>query len=279
MEVGLLENELAAWDSYVLNHPGACNYHQSRWKSVIEQGFGHPSRYLHVTNAGRIVGILPLVLMKSLLFGRFLVSLPFFNYGGILADGQDAEEALLASAKEIARQERAHHIELRHRTSHELGLQSKQHKVSLTLDLESSVDSQWNGLNAKVRNQLRKAEKAGLCVQRGRSELLDDFYTVFARNMRDLGTPVYGMPFFQAILTNFPSSTRIFVVRLQDQPVAAGLVSTFKETVEMPWAASLLEHRNLCSNMLLYWEAIKFAIDQGFRRFDFGRSTPGEGTY
>src|SRR6266487_1571868 len=129
----------------------------------------------------------------------------------------------------------------------------KRHKVTMILELEPSVETQWKGFDPKLRNQVRKAEKSGLWIQTGGKELLDDFYTVFARNMRDLGTPVYGMAFFESILRNFCTSTMILVVRLEEQPIAAGLISVFKDTVEMPWAGSLREHRNLCPNMLLYW--------------------------
>jgi FemAB-related protein (PEP-CTERM system-associated) len=274
-----LADDLPAWDAYVRSHQAAFAYHQSGWKAVIEQSFGHQTRYLQAIDGKRIVGILPLVVMKSLLFGRFVVSLPYFNYAGILADDQDAEHALLDAARRLAIDEAATHLELRHHAPHELGLIPKRHKVTMLLGLESDVESQWRAFDPKLRNQVRKAEKSGLAIQTGGEELLDSFYRIFARNMRDLGTPVYGKEFFQAILTNFPASTRIFVCRLKEQPVAAGLIVTFKDTVEMPWAASLREHRHLCGNMLVYWEAIKFSIAQGSRTFDFGRSTPGGGTF
>jgi FemAB-related protein (PEP-CTERM system-associated) len=279
MDVCHLGDDIAPWDDYVMRNPLACNYHRVGWKAVIEQGFGHTTRYLCAKNGDRIVGILPLVVMKSLLFGRCVVSLPFFNYGGILADDNEAAEALLVSAQAVAREERASHIEFRHRAPHGQGLAAKQHKVTMILELSSNVESQWQRFDPKLRNQVRKAEKSWLWVQVGGRELLKDFYEVFARNMRDLGTPVYGLPFFNAIVTNSQSSSVIFIVRLGEQPVAVGLASTFKDTVEMPWAASLREHRNLCGNMLLYWEAIRFGIRHGFKEFDFGRSTPGEGTY
>lgn len=71
------------------------------------------------------------------------------------------------------------------------------------LDLATDVDSQWRGFDAKLRNQTRKAEKSGLQFVGGHLELLDGFYEVFARNMRDLGTPVYTKNFFCNILDAF----------------------------------------------------------------------------
>jgi FemAB-related protein (PEP-CTERM system-associated) len=149
----------------------------------------------------------------------------------------------------------------------------------MILDLEKDSDSQWRGFNAKLRNQIRKAEKSGLRTAFGRLELLEGFYDVFARNMRDLGTPVYTQDFFRNLLTTFAGSTRVIAVRLEGRTIAAGIISWFRNVVEMPWASSIRDHRGLCPNNLLYWEAIKQAIAMGCGKFDFGRSTPGEGTF
>jgi hypothetical protein len=62
-------------------------------------------------------------------------------------------------------------------------------------------------------------------------------------------------------------------------PVASGFLIGFKETLEIPWASSLREYNAQSPNMLLYWTALRFACERGFKTFDFGRSTPGGGTY
>jgi FemAB-related protein (PEP-CTERM system-associated) len=110
-------------------------------------------------------------------------------------------------------------------------------------------------------------------------ELLDGFYEVFCRNMRDLGTPVYGRSFFQNILETFPDATCIISVMLESKTVASGILTWFRDTLEVPWASSVADYREMCPNNLLYWEAIRYAIRNGARKFDFGRSTPGEGTF
>ena len=281
MDIVVFDEPLALpiWENFVGSHPQGCNYHQIGWKTVIERSFGHETRYLMAMAGEEVVGILPLAILKSRLFGRSLVSLPFLNYGGILAHGVEAEEALVAAASQLAITEGADSVELRHWEAHGLGLVPKRHKVTMLLPLASDVESQWKQFNPKVRNQIRKAEKFGLTVMIGGQELLADFYPIFARNMRDLGTPVYGRVFFESIIDVFPLHTRIFVVKSQEVPVAAGLSTTFKGTMEVPWAGSLAEYRSLCPNMLFYWKAIQFGIQQGMHTFDFGRSTPGEGTY
>jgi FemAB-related protein (PEP-CTERM system-associated) len=137
----------------------------------------------------------------------------------------------------------------------------------------------WERFDRKVRNQIRKAEKSGLTAEVGRAELLPDFYAVFARNMRDLGTPVYTRRLFDEVLRAFPDRTQVIVIRRGGTALAAAVTYRTGRTVEVPWASSLREFNSLCPNHLLYWRAIEAAIGADCDTLDFGRSTPHEGTY
>jgi serine/alanine adding enzyme len=280
MKVILVDSQTSAWDSFVHSVGDATPYHQFNWKTVITTSFGHPCHYLGaVDNNGDWQGVLPLVHMRSKLFGNFLISVPFVNYGGLIYKNDLAKELLLDEAERLRISLGATHVELRHAGRSLRGIKTRQNKVSMLLDLAPDVDSQWRCFNAKLRNQIRKAEKSGLQFMVGRLELLDGFYAVFARNMRDLGTPVYGKSFFRNILEVFPDSTRIFAVYHETRMIAAGIGSWFKDTLEIPWASSISDYKMLCPNNMLYWEAIRFAIGKGFKKLDFGRSTPDQGTY
>ena len=268
------------WDSYVHSHHCSSNYHLFGWRDVIERSFGHRCFYLAAQDAtGKIVGVLPLVFMQSRIFGRFLVSLPFFNYGGLLCDRQEIGEALLSGAASLQKDLHSQSCELRHVKQWIGGIPTKQHKVAMVLDLAENAEAQWQGFNAKLRNQVRKAEKSGLTAEVGGNEFLDSFYAIFVRNMRDLGTPVYGRKFFEEVLRAFSDYSRIIVVHLEGNPIAAGLITWFRDTVEIPWASSIRDYNRFCPNNLLYWTALQYALSNGFKKFDFGRSTPGEGTY
>ncbi len=273
------QKHIVLWEDYIFAHPDGTNYHQLGWRRVIEKSFGHKTRYLLALEEDQVIGVLPLALMRSRLFGTSVISLPFLNYGGLLSSSLEAKRALIDVACQFAKEEGAAYLELRHGNAHGLGLRPKQHKVAMLLPLASDTETAWKQFDAKVRNQVRKAQKVGLTIHIGGMEFLSAFYDIFSRNMRDLGTPVYGQIFFESILRVFPLHTRIFVVKSEGKPVAAGLSTIFKDTIEVPWAGSLVESRPLCPNMLLYWEAIQYGIQQGMKVFDFGRSTPGEGTY
>jgi FemAB-related protein (PEP-CTERM system-associated) len=152
-------------------------------------------------------------------------------------------------------------------------------KFDMRLDLFAGVKSVWDSFPAKVRNQVRKAEKSGLRPAIGGVELLNEFYPVFAANMRDLGSPVHHQSFFAHLLTEFGSQARLVVAR-EGQRTVGGLVClVFKNIAVVPWASSLREYFPRCPNNLMYWEAIQYAVGLGCTSFDFGRSSVGSGTY
>jgi FemAB-related protein (PEP-CTERM system-associated) len=267
-------------DRYVHGHPGATGYHLSGWRTVVERAFGHDTRCLAAVSAdGAIAGVLPLVFFDSRLFGRFTVSMPFLNYGGIVADTPAAARALVDAAIAETKTRRGSHLELRHTSQFFSDLSPKRHKVAMRLPLASTADRQWEALDRKVRNQVRKGEKSALTAAHGGAELLDEFYAVFAHNMRDLGTPVYGRVFFAEVLRVFPDTARVFVVRHDGRPVAASLVYWHGSMIEVPWASALRSSNPLSANVFLYWHMLKFSVERSFAVFDFGRSTPNEGTF
>ena len=267
------------WDAFVEQSADATGYHLWRWRRVMEGAFGHRTLYLAARDGDAIVGILPAVVIKSWLFGRSLVSLPFVNYGGVIGEDEDVRRALVESAATIAAEEQVAHVELRHLVRRFDDLPLKQHKVTMLLRLAANEADAWAALDRKVRNQIKKAEKSGVTVECGGPELLADFYAVFAENMRDLGTPVYSRRFFEAVLAEFPGTARVFVARLADAPVAAAITYGFRDTLEVPWASALRSSRPLCANTLLYWHVMLHAIAEGRSTFDFGRSTPGDGPF
>jgi serine/alanine adding enzyme len=264
---------------YVEARADATPYHLPEWSALIGTTFGHHTCYLAADTPSGIAGVLPLVNFRSRVFGRFTVSLPFVNYGGVLADNPAVEQALVERAIAETTRLGGSHLELRHRRQHFADLSPRRHKVAMELTLQPTADAQWSALDRKIRNQVRKAQKSGLEACSGGAELLPQFYAVFARNMRDLGTPVYTAALFNAVLARFADRSRVFVIRSNGQPVAAGIVHWHGQRLEVPWASSLREFNPLCANVLLYWAIVSFAVERRFTVLDFGRSSPNAGTF
>ncbi len=274
-----VETASSEWDAFVAAHPDATAYHAWAWRDVFGPVFGHEPIYLAARDAGHIVGVLPVVAFRSRLFGQFFCSLPFVNYGGVLATTTDAAAPLVAEATRLARERGASHVELRHIGRQLPDAPVKQHKVTMLLTLQETAEAQWTALDNKVRNMIRKAEKSELTSESGGVELLEAFYEVFSVNMRDLGTPVYPKRFFAAVLAACGPAARLHVVRHQGKAVAGSMTIAHANRVEVPWASALREARTMNPNMLLYWHMLRDVIARGGRVFDFGRSTPGEGTF
>jgi len=235
-----------------------------------------------------VVGILPLVHMKHPFFGNSLISIPFFDLGGILADNAEVEKALLSEAIKLAQKLKAKNIELRNpqpatRNSQPATrnwvAQTRSHKVRMLYELPESSEMLMKSYKSKLRSQIKKPLKEGLYLKVGGIELLEDFYKVFSINMRDLGSPVHSSKLMKNVLAEFSEKAKIVMVYKDKQPLAASLIIGFKDTLENPWASALREYSRLSPNMLLSWTMLEYACDNGYSYFDFGRSSPDEGTY
>jgi len=267
------------WDAYVDRHAGASLYHRYAWRTVVARAFGHETLYLLARRAdSTLCGLLPIVRLNSRLFGDFAVSLPFFNYGGVLADDQAVAAQLLERAAFEAEQRQLRHLEIRS-TQRLNDWPARTDKLSMILALPGSAEQLERQLGTKIRAQIKRARQENPDIAIGGKELLDDFYRVFATNMRDLGTPVYGKNFFRTVLDTWPDRSHLVVLRLAGRPVAAAFLVGDRDTMEIPWASTLRSANPLNMNMLLYWHVLQFSIEQGYPFFDFGRSTRDAGTY
>lgn len=279
MRVTVCDNP-SRWDAYVSSVPHASNYHRWGWRTAIENSFGHEAYYLTATDNDAIKGVLPLVLLKSRLFGFLLASMPFFSYGGVLADNPEARNALLAATETMAKQLGVSHVELRQGEAQQLNEWHEScPKVTMGLTLPAKVEDYWVTLSSGMRNKIRKAQKNQFRIEFSGVESVGVFYEIFSTNMRNLGTPVYPRRWFRNLCEQFPEEVRVLVLKDGNQPVAAGIVTSFRDGLELPWSATLPESRKKYSAVLMYWALLEWAITHGYRHVDFGRCTKGSGVY
>ncbi len=272
------ESDQQAWDNYAWNHPDAVAYHQFAWGQAVKKAYGFDPVYLIAVQSEKIVGVLPMVRMKIPLLGSRLISLPYCDLGGVLADNESVADGLCDFALNFAKSNNDKKVELRQSAKSE-GL-DQLHKVRMILQLPGSSDELMKGFKAKLRSQVKKPIKDGLTSVLGSAELIDDFYKIMTVNMRDLGSPVHSRNWFEAVVEEYGENVRVGIVRSPDgKAIGGGIVLLHKSVVSIPWASTLREYNRLNPNMLLYWSFLSFAADNGYSAFDFGRSTPGEGTY
>jgi FemAB-related protein (PEP-CTERM system-associated) len=282
------EGSQTEWDRFVQTVSEAGPYHLYAWKTAVERSYGHKGYYLMAREGreGSCVGVLPLVCLRMPWGSKALISLPYCDYGGPLGT-PSARRVLLGTCQELARALGVNSVDLRcsspeHQLSGPFAAPWEEHsgKVRMVLPLSTSSEALWAGFKSKLRSQVRRATKEGMEVALGGCELLSDFYAVHCENMHDLGSPTHDWRFFEELLGALGSSAQLAVVYHDgSKPVAAGMTLSIEQKVSMPWASSLRRFNRLAPNMLLYWSLLRWAADSGHLLFDFGRSTPGEGTY
>ena len=266
------------WDAFVRKQDDATFFHLIGWKNVIEKTYKHKSYYLVAKEDGEIKGILPLFLMESRFFGKKLISIPFCDYGGICAKDEQTKNLFIVEVKKIASEKGVNYLELRHRNNNNCGLITKDTYFTLILGLKQDYEFLRMNFSKKVRNAIRKAIKSNLKVTTGK-RYINEFYKIFSKNMRDLGTPVHSFNFFKNILHEFPDYANILITSYEEKAVGAMFLLQFKDTIYAPWVSSDRQYFHFNPNNMLYWEAIRYGCENGFKYFDFGRSKWNSGTF
>ncbi|MDY6919960.1 MAG: FemAB family XrtA/PEP-CTERM system-associated protein [Pseudomonadota bacterium] len=268
------------WDAYVHGHPAASPYHLMAWGQAVQHAYGHEAVYLAAKENDRICGVLPLVSMRVPLLGAQFCSLPFCDLGGVLADSDAARQALIAHAGELMAARGIRHAALRHSEQDIQPDAAEGSKVRMLLPLQPSADQQFQQFKSKLRSQVRKAGKNGVAFTEGDTPVRRQrFYQVMQVNMHQLGSPVHSRRWFDAVLDAYGDQARLGLVEFEGQIVGGAIILLCGTTVTVPWASTLPQFNRLSPNMLLYWGLLSLAADNGYKTFDFGRSTVGEGTY
>lgn len=270
----------ADYRDYVARSHRADYCHDLAWREVIRETYGLRPFYVvdRAAGTGEILGVAPAFFLKGLLSRGQLVSLPFLDYGAPLASGPESEGRLV---NRLRREASRQGLPLEFRSRFPLATlpAAPNEKVCMILEMPGrDREAYWKSLDAKVRNQVRKAEKSGVSVVWGREERLDDFYAVFSVNMRDLGSPVHSRELFAGLLRHFPGA-EIGTAHRQGRCIGGLVRIHWKDTLAIPWASTLKEERIHSPNNALYWESIASAFERKCARVDFGRSSKGEGTY
>lgn len=266
------------WDQFVLNSTQSNYCHLLKWRDIIQQSYKYSPLCLVAKENDEIKGILPLILIKSKIFGNKIVSMPFLDSGGIVAKEPIVFKCFIDYLKKYLKSNQFNSFQLRQSKQEDLGVSSNLSDVTFILKLNKNSDIIWSKLDKKTRNQIRKANSYNLELHTGH-QCLKDFYKLYQKSMKRLGTPTHSLGFFQNILQVFPEQTKIFMVKFKNKFIASAILFEFNHILANPWAAADAKSRSLNANNFLYWEIIKYACQNNFKYFDFGRSHKNSGTF
>ncbi|HEU0133408.1 MAG TPA: FemAB family XrtA/PEP-CTERM system-associated protein [Allosphingosinicella sp.] len=272
--------DCARIDSYVAEHPQGTLFHRPQWSQAVEQGCGQRGHYLVAERpGGTLAGCLPLTDVRSILFGRALVSTGFGTGGGAIADDEAAGEALLSSAWALAGRLGCSTLELRGGTLPKECTVRDDAYVGFAMDLPKGEEAILKAIKRRHRGVRRaRALELGVTIGSGPKER-EDFFRVFGESMRNLGSPVFPPRLFAAMLDRFGADADIVTISNGSGPVASVLNFYFKGTVHPYWGGGTWEARDCFGSELMYFETMCHASRRGCTRFDFGRSKVGSGNH
>jgi FemAB-related protein (PEP-CTERM system-associated) len=265
------------WDDFVANDPRGTIFHLAAWADVMTRAYGHKPHFVIARDGGEVRGVLPLVEIKSRLFGNALISNAFCVGGGPLAVDEAVRAALLTEAERIGRAAGVAYVELRD-TAGAAGWTAKD-DLYVGFEREMDPDEAKNLLQIprKQRAVVRKAIEGSFRVTTNKD--LDTFFALFSRTVRDHGTPVFPKRFFRAILDAFPNNADILTIWQGGRPLSSVLSYYFRDRVYPYYTGSDLAARDAGTNDLMYWKLMRHAVARGCKVFDFGRSKIGTGPF
>jgi len=278
-----------SWDEFVYNDPEGTFFHLWGWRDVLAGSFGYEPYYLCAEEGGKTYGVLPLFLVRSMLFGKSVVTIPLGVYGGPLATTDRAEAVLLQMANEITQKHRARYLEIRgnpyrireswasgNHDSHRY--KEKDLYVTFISDIDPNPEVNMARIPRKQRRMIRQGQKNGLKATIDNSRLRE-WYDVYAESVRNLGTPVYSFAYFQSLVEKFGQQCKVLVVEFKSKVVAAVLTFFYKDQILPYYGGALRNCFHLAPNDFMYWELMSYGAIHGYRVFDFGRSKKGTGSY
>jgi CelD/BcsL family acetyltransferase involved in cellulose biosynthesis len=268
-----LDLEDGRWLAFVESRPEATPFHHPAWASLLGECYGlRCSALVSVDAGGRITAGLPVVEARGPGRAR-LVSLPFSDRVTPLGNPSAAADLL----ERLARLDRSGAgIEVRAKVD-TAGFQQQVAGYRHLLPLDRDLDSIFSRFHhSDAQRNVRRAEREGVVVREGTraSDLLDVFYSLHLETRRRQGVPIQPRRFFTLLWDRMlrEGLGKVFVAEVDGKPAAAAVFLAWNGTVVYKFGASdrsLLRHR---PNHAIFWHAIQWASESGYRVLDFGRT-------
>ncbi len=273
--IELANSNRPAWDEYVRNADNGLPQHLSGWRDVMSAAYRYKTHFLMAKQQDAIVGVLPMFIIRSLLVGHSAMTMP----GGLCADNDQAAQALLERAKTISQQAGVNRFVIQDTRQQYTGMpQTANQHVHYVIDLRQGADAVWKNLRSNTRRHVRLANKNGLTIEIDRNnQRLDDFYDVLCHFTHQAGTPVFGRPFLENVVTAFPDGYNIAVIYKEKKPVGAYFQLILGNTVYGTWGATLWPYLKDSAVYLAYWGIIEYSANNGYHYLDLGRSPKDSG--
>jgi hypothetical protein len=268
------------WDEFVSSHDGASIYHLGLWGRILRSTYGFRPLYLALEADGHLDGALPLMSTRGVVTGKRLRSLPVVGSVDPLANSRQGKTALLeaACARALERGVRSWTLRAREPGYQELEPRLRlSHRFTTFIaplpDDPESLRASWKKSSNNLWRSLRKSDEAGVRVRVGTSEQdLKRFYTLYAETMRrhrSLPRSYRMLAMAQQSLSPL-GLYRLLLAEHEGTVVAGGVFHAWRDTVDLVFNASSERHLGLRPNHAVYWSAMRWAIENGYRLYNIG---------
>ncbi len=259
-------------------------FHRIEWKEILEKVFGYRGHYLMVMEeAGAIAALIPIMVGRDLLLKKAGISLPFVNYMDICCREETVYRFVVEQAHSLLNSLKLDYMELRlkDQTVEDDVVGVKDNNYTFIIPLEGDEERVLSLSTANNRNHVRKVYKNNWFSVSFAPENLREFYRVYCITMKRLGSPAPSYGFFSETLEKMPQNTRLLtVIDNENGRIAGGMfLFTSGDTIYYQWGGCLTEYNKKYINNFMYWEAVKFGLENGFKYLDLGRSPLDSGTY
>ena len=263
------------WNSWILEHPDVTIFHTAQWARVLAECYGYRPQYAVFREAEKIVGILPIMEVRSLWTGRRGVSLPFSDECSPLMANGITLPSLIGEIRSFGMENKWDYLELRGCGDTALvGVQSDDF-VAHHLTLDSSEEVQFSKLRDSTRRNMQKAIREGVEVHHLQTRrAVDLFYSLHCKTRRRHGLPPQPVRFFDLIREILLETGLGFVslARFEKQWIAGAVYFRFGSQSVYKFGASDPSFQHLRANNLLMWEAIRGLRNAGATKLSLGRT-------
>ncbi len=246
------------------------------WMKFVEEVYGFRAQRLAVRDGNELSGLLSLCHVQHAVFGDYLTTAPFASYGGFAFASDEARDALLDEARQLARATGADYVNVRFdggAATPPAGWVQQPVYATYRVALEPRPEAMLAAYSSDHRNHIRKSLKKGFSIRFGGRELVDDAYETLARSMHELGSPYHAKRYLRAMVEALGKNIELAVLYGPRHELAgAGVFIGHGEVVTNLHANILRGFRSGYAGEFLYWSAITRYAQMGYRTFDLGRS-------
>lgn len=263
------------WNDLVLATDDYSVFHSSGWAETLHRSYAYTPFYFVLRDGDRLLGLIPVMEVKSFLTGKRGVSLTFTDYCEPIAHDPEIFHILLQRVIEHGRKAGWAHIEFRGGQKFLPHAPVQATYIGHTLALCSDEAQLLARFRSSTRRNITKSTLEGVETRMDTGlRAVDDYYRLHCLTRKRHGLPPQPFHFFRnvhdCIIARGHGFTALAYHR--GQLIAGAMFFHFGNRALYKYGASDDSWQHLRANNLLMWEAIRWYGQNGYATFCFGRT-------